>query len=84
MEPGSISERHMHVRSEQTWIVESGSGQILMEDGLQTELKAGDIIRTPASVTHGIQNTGNEPLVYLSITTPPEDFTTFYQEQSTT
>jgi len=81
MEPGSISEPHAHARSEQTWIVERGSGRILLEDGMQSDLQAGDIIRTPPGVPHGIRNTGNEPLVYLSITTPPEDFSVFYHEK---
>jgi len=81
MEPSSISKPHTHPRSEQIWIVEHGSGQFL-GDGSQTGLKAGDIIRTPPGETHGVKNTGNEPLVYLAITTPPEDFTGAYQEKS--
>ena len=81
LEPGATSEPHQHARSEQIWIVERGSGQIWLEDGA-AELKKGDIIRTPAGVTHGIRNTGDEPLVYLSVTTPPEDFTMFYRDKS--
>ena len=82
MEPGSISNPHAHPRSEQIWIVESGSGKLLLGDKTQTEMKAGDIIRTPPGDTHGIKNTGNEPLVYLAITTPPQDFRTAYKEES--
>jgi mannose-6-phosphate isomerase-like protein (cupin superfamily) len=73
----------MRIRSK-LGIVERGSGQILMQDGMPTELKAGDIIRTPPGTAHGVHNTSNEPLVYLSITTPPEDFTKHYIEKSTT
>lgn len=82
MEPGSISKPHKHLRSEQIWIVERGTGKLLMGNGMQAKLKPGDIIRTPAGDTHGVKNTGNEPLVYLAITTPPEDFTAAYQEKS--
>jgi mannose-6-phosphate isomerase-like protein (cupin superfamily) len=84
MQPGSISTPHSHARSEQIWIVERGSGQILTQDGTPAELKAGDIVRTPPGTAHGVLNTSNEPLVYLSITTPPEDFTKRYIEKSTT
>ncbi len=50
---------------------------------MQSELSAGDIILTPPGETHGVENTGNEPLVYLAITTPPEDFTPAYAEKVT-
>ncbi len=82
MEPGSISKPHTHARSEQIWIVERGSGQLLLEAGKKTGLKAGDIIWTPPGETHGVVNTGSEQLVYLAITAPPEDFTAAYQEKS--
>lgn len=70
MDPGSVSKQHAHSRSEQIWIVECGAGVLLMDNKNQAELRTGDIIRTPPDDTHGIVNTGNEPLVYLAITAP--------------
>ena len=81
MDPGSVSKRHAHSRSEQIWIIERGTGLLLMGEEKQAELRAGDIIRTPPRDTHGVENSGNEPLVYLAITAPPEDFTTAYKEE---
>jgi quercetin dioxygenase-like cupin family protein len=81
MEPGSISKPHAHARAEQIWIVQCGSGQLLLEHGTSSELNAGDTIRTPPGDSHGVENTGNEPLIYLAITTPPEDFGGRYQEE---
>jgi mannose-6-phosphate isomerase-like protein (cupin superfamily) len=81
MQPGSVSKRHAHPNSEQIWIVERGSGQLLL-DGAQSELNAGDIVRTPAGDIHGVENTGKKPLVYLAITTPPQDFTPAYEQAS--
>jgi mannose-6-phosphate isomerase-like protein (cupin superfamily) len=78
MEPGSISRRHIHERSEQIWIVEQGEGVLLLENGGTEKLLAGDVIRTPAGETHGVENTGTVPLVYLAVTTPPQDFTYAY------
>jgi quercetin dioxygenase-like cupin family protein len=78
MEPGSISRRHTHPKSEQTWIVEQGEGVLLLENGSTEKLAAGDVVRTPAGETHGVENTGSVPLVYLAVTTPPQDFTGAY------
>ena len=34
MEPGAVSPRHSHARSEQIWIVERGSGRLLTANGM--------------------------------------------------
>jgi len=78
MEPGTVSTRHSHASSKQTWIVESGRATLLLAGSETAELGAGDIIRTPAGDVHGIENTGSEPFVYLTVTAPPEDMTKFY------
>ena len=78
MEPGSVSERHAHKGSEQIWIVERGEGILLLGDEQTEVLRAGDIVRTPAGETHGVANKGKEPFVYLSVTTPPQDFSFAY------
>jgi len=82
MEPGAVSTRHSHARAEQIWIVEHGEGALLLVGSERAPLKAGDIVRTPAGDIHGVENTGAGPLVYLAITTPPEDFTPRYKERS--
>ena len=78
MEPGSVSERHAHERSEQFWIVERGEGILLLGNEQTEVLRAGDIVRTPAQEIHGVVNSGKEPLVYLAVTTPPQDFSSAY------
>ncbi|MGV1768381.1 cupin domain-containing protein [Rhizobium rhizogenes] len=82
MQPGAVSERHSHPVSEQIWLVEKGEGDMLLADGQTTPIKAGELVRTPPGVVHGIKNTGSVPLEYTSITTPPEDMTKFYKERS--
>ena len=79
MEPGSVSERHAHQRSEQIWIVERGEGLLLLGNEQTEALRAGDIVRTPANEIHGVANSGKEPLVYLAVTTPPQDFSYAYR-----
>jgi mannose-6-phosphate isomerase-like protein (cupin superfamily) len=78
MEPGSVSARHAHERSEQIWIVERGEGILLLENEHSEVLRAGDIVRTPAGEIHGVTNSGKEPLVYLAVTTPPQNFSSAY------
>jgi mannose-6-phosphate isomerase-like protein (cupin superfamily) len=80
MQPGAVSTLHAHARSEQIWLIERGAGTLLI-DGGKSEVAAGDIVRTPAGDAHGIVNSGSEPLVYLAITVPPEDFTKRYAEE---
>ena len=79
MEPGSVSDRHAHERSEQIWIVERGEGILLLENEHSEVLRAGDIVRTPAGEIHGVANSGEEPLVYLAVTTPPQNFSYAYK-----
>lgn len=79
MEVGAISSRHSHPISEQIWLVEDGEAMLLLEGDVTEVMRAGDVIRTPPGVIHGIENTGGTRFVYLTITTPPEDMTPFYQ-----
>jgi mannose-6-phosphate isomerase-like protein (cupin superfamily) len=79
MGPGAISAQHHHPRSEQIWIVEQGSALLLLAEGRTETIAAGDVLRTPATMTHGVENTGAGPFVYLAITCPPEDMTDFYE-----
>ncbi len=67
-----MSSRHSHARAEQVWIVERGEGASARRrrDGRACP---GDIVRTPVGDIHGVEDTGRDPLVYLSITTPAED-----------
>ena len=78
MEPGSVSERHAHARSEQIWIIEHGEGILLLGNEETEVLHAGDIVRTPAGEIHGVANKGKEPFVYLSVTAPSQDFSFAY------
>jgi quercetin dioxygenase-like cupin family protein len=78
MEPGSVSEHHAHAHSEQIWIVERGEGFLLLGNEQTEVLRAGDIVRTPAEDIHGVANSGLEPLVYLAVTVPPQNFSPAY------
>jgi len=82
MAPGAVSERHAHARPEQIWIVERGEGVLLLGDEQTEVLGAGDIVRTPAGDVHGVVNDGKEPLVYLAVTAPPQNFASAYNSMA--
>jgi mannose-6-phosphate isomerase-like protein (cupin superfamily) len=42
-------------------------------DGERTVVRAQDVIHIPPRVEHALYNTGLRDLVFLVITTPPED-----------
>src|SRR5689334_20874769 len=81
MDPGAVSTLHAHAKAEQIWLIEQGIGTLLMDEGTEAKVETGDIVRAPAGDAHGIVNSGSEPLVYLAITVPPEDFTKRYAEE---
>lgn len=76
--PGATQARHAHDTAEQIWLVEQGSGELLLGDGDSEPLGKGDVIRTPAGDVHGLTNTGATDLIYLAVTTPPQDFSDAY------
>ncbi|KST58698.1 hypothetical protein AO398_20825 [Methylobacterium sp. GXS13] len=78
MVPGAVSKRHAHAHAEQIWIVEQGEGLLLLADDRSESIHPGDIIRTPAGEVHGVENTGLGPLIYLAVTTPPQNFAKAY------
>ncbi len=79
MQPGATTPRHSHRDAEQTWVVEQGTATLLLADGETVPVRAGEVIRTPPGEVHGLTNTGAEPFIYLTATTPAIDLTTSYQ-----
>jgi mannose-6-phosphate isomerase-like protein (cupin superfamily) len=61
-------ERHAHV--EQTLVVVSGSGQVLL-DGEKKPVRDGDVIVVTPGTEHNLLNTGAAPLKLFTIYVPP-------------
>lgn len=80
VEPGAIQPPHVHPTSEQIWIAVSGQGTLILGPTERTEISAGDVVRFADGHVHGFKNTGSEPFVYLSVTSPPIDFSYAYQQ----
>lgn len=63
LEPGSHE-------TEETYVILEGQGRMTFAN-FQREVKRGDFVYLPPWCTHGIENTGTEPLVVLIATSPP-------------
>lgn len=70
--PRGYVEAHRHEIQEQTYYILAGEG--LMElDGERTVVQPHDTIFIPPGIDHAIHNTGLEDLVFMVVTTPPDD-----------
>ena len=66
LEPGkSPHAPHTHAE-EEVMIIESGHGEIFC-DGKSTKVGPGSVMFTTPNVSHGITNTGSEPIVFYYI-----------------
>lgn len=75
---GATSPRHAHPESEQIWVVLAGQGTLLLEGDSQAPIQQGDVVRFAPGDVHGFFNSGTAPFVYMSVTTPPQNFRSAY------
>jgi mannose-6-phosphate isomerase-like protein (cupin superfamily) len=62
--PGATVGLHKHESNEDAYIVISGTGNFVDTAGKETPVKPGDITIARKGESHGINNTGNVPLVF--------------------
>ncbi len=71
-QPMDHVEPHTHKVQEQIYHVLEGEGMMEL-DGERNVVRSGNVIFIPPGVNHAIYNTGLVDLVFLVITTPPDD-----------
>jgi quercetin dioxygenase-like cupin family protein len=71
---GATSPRHIHEASEQVWVALSGRGTLLLKGETEADIREGDVARFAPGDVHGFFNSSDAPFVYLSVTTPPQNF----------
>ncbi len=69
---GSEQAVHAHPANEQVFVIVRGHGIMKVGDEEQ-EVGPGTMVFIPPGAGHAIRNTGAEPLVYVSATSPPFD-----------
>jgi len=67
--PGQEHALHAHEGMDKLYQVIAGQGVLLVEGG-ERPLHAGDLVVAPAGMPHGIRNTGSERLLVLAVLAP--------------
>ena len=68
--PGSMQAVHGHPDNEQIYVIVRGRGVMQVADEMQ-EVGEGTLVYIPPGAAHAIKNTSDEPLVFVSATSPP-------------
>ena len=76
IQAGHKQQPHSHT-PEQAYIIVAGCGKMQVGDEL-SDVNPGDLIFIPSNVTHSIENTGSEMLVYVSASVPAFDLEALY------
>jgi mannose-6-phosphate isomerase-like protein (cupin superfamily) len=71
-ESGSMQAVHGHPDNEQVYVIVRGRGVMQVADEME-EVGEGTLVLIPPGSAHAIKNTGDEPLVFVSATSPPFD-----------
>lgn len=74
--PGSAQRPHSHT-PEQVYVVVEGRGYMQVGDE-ERLLERGDLVYIPSNTTHGIRNTSDQMLTYVSAATPNVNWQAFY------
>ena len=67
LKPGDSIGYHKHTTNEDTYIIISGRGTFKDKDGKDVPVKAGDVTIVRKNESHGLVNTGTEPLVFVDV-----------------
>lgn len=81
LETGAVQPRHIHDSSEQIWYAVTGTGKLLLADGIEKDFEAGDVVRFADGDVHGLLNDGEKEFIYISVTAPPINFGYAYKEK---
>jgi mannose-6-phosphate isomerase-like protein (cupin superfamily) len=74
--PGKKQPLHSHAE-QQVYVVIEGHGVVHVDEDSQS-VKSGDLIYIPSNAVHGMENTGDTPLSYISAASPAFDLRQVY------
>ena len=66
LKPGQHIHPHVHA-GDHLWVVLEGEGLFLSEGLAKRPIGPGSLLSAPSGVSHGVENSGNEGLVFVSI-----------------
>jgi quercetin dioxygenase-like cupin family protein len=71
VKPGQRISAHVHPNGQDTWTILSGCGAYhVSANGETIAITKGDVLVAHRQEVHGVLNTGQEPLVFVSVVSP--------------
>jgi quercetin dioxygenase-like cupin family protein len=71
LKPGQSIAAHIHPQGQDTWTILSGAGDYQLDAlGACQPIGAGDVVVAPIGAVHGVVNSGDEPLMFISVVSP--------------
>ena len=71
--PGQRIKAHVHPQGQDTWTILAGEGEYFLDrEGTTVKIRAGDILVAHTNEVHGVHNSGDVPLVFISVVCPAE------------
>jgi quercetin dioxygenase-like cupin family protein len=71
LKPGQEIAAHVHPNGQDTWTILSGSGDYYLDaSGARQSIAVGDVVVAPIGAVHGVLNSGDGPLVFISVVSP--------------
>lgn len=71
VQPGQRISAHVHPDGQDTWTILSGCGEYRVGNNEESvAIAQGDVLVAHRREVHGVLNTGQEPLVFVSIVSP--------------
>ena len=67
LEPGASIGVHTHAQNEEIYLITSGQGLYTTNSGEKYPVAPGDLTLTRKGESHGIANTGENPLIFTAI-----------------
>ena len=72
--PGQQVRLHRHHHAGDVWVCLAGSGLYHPEPGVDVPLRAGQVAVAPKEACHGLTNTGDEDVVFVSVCPETSDY----------
>lgn len=64
---------HIHPNGQDTWTILQGKGEYYLDQfGTKKPIVAGDIVIAYTGCVHGVFNSGDEPLIFISVVSPAD------------
>ncbi len=73
LQPGQEIAAHVHPYGQDTWTILRGAGDYYLDAvGARQAIGAGDVVVAPMGAVHGVVNSGDGLLLFISVVSPGE------------